>query len=431
MKRAVLFGMVGLWALGWAYTATHLMEKPNAYQGFIREAEQYEEKGIYIRAIQSYQAALEYQPDSMELKLRIADDYLALGNESSYISQCQSVLEEYGYPLEVAGTVADYYLEKGRTESAISLITETLKVHPDSQEMQERFEKVRYTFRTKYLSYEEIFSVYNGCAVFLQDGKYGLLSVDGSTVLRNSWDEASVWSSDRELIPVMGDGEACYVNRNGYRYEVPGENQKVDWLGPLSGNVAAAKINGKYGYIDSQFHELCEFQWDGATGIAGDLGAVMRDGKWTLINGNREPITDYVYDDVMVNEYGFGSTAGRMFVRTGESWQMVNQKGETVGSESFEDARPFASSQPTAAKKNGKWGFVNADGVWVIEPQYDEADAFSDGLAPVRTGEAWGFINSENKMVIGADFTGAHSFYGGIAPVKTGNTWTLIQLNVR
>ena len=109
---------------------------------------------------------------------------------------------------------------------------------------------------------------------------------------------------------------------------------------------------------------------------------------------------------------------------------MINQKGEAVGDETFEDAVPFSSSQPTAVKKNGKWGFVDMDGAWVIEPQYENAEGFSDGLAPVQTGETWGFINQENKLVIAAEFYGAHSFYVGLAPVKDGNTWTMIELNV-
>ena len=430
MKRAVLFGMIGLWVLGWVNTASHLMEKPNAYRSLIAEAEEYEQKNIPIRAIQSYEKALEYQPDSLELKRRIADLYLELGDESSYINHCQSILEEYGYPLDLAVTVTDYYLEKERTQSAISFIKQVLEVHPESEEMKERFEKVRYTYQKKYLSYEEILPVYNGCAVYLQEGKYGVIRNDGSTVLRNNWDETSVWSSDRKLIPVMGNGEACYVNENGYRFEVPDETQVVEWLGALNNNVAAAKINGKYGYIDQKFHELTEFEWDGATGIADNLGAVKKNGMWALLDGNGALLSDFVYDDVKVNAYGCGSTCGRMFVKQGESFRMVNQKGEAVGGETFEDAVPFASSQPTAAKKNGKWGFVDMDGAWVIEPQYENAEGFSDGLAPVQTGEKWGFINQENELVIAAEFSGAHSFYGGMAPVKDGNTWTMIELNV-
>ena len=44
----------------------------------------------------------------------------------------------------------------------------------------------------------------------------------------------------------------------------------------------------------------------------------------------------------------------------------------------------------------GKWGFIDKTGHYVINPQFDEADSFSDGLAAVRIGDSttgkWGFI---------------------------------------
>ena len=44
MKRAILFGMIGLWALGWVNTASHLTEGPRAYGALIAQAEEYEQK---------------------------------------------------------------------------------------------------------------------------------------------------------------------------------------------------------------------------------------------------------------------------------------------------------------------------------------------------------------------------------------------------
>lgn len=49
---------------------------------------------------------------------------------------------------------------------------------------------------------------------------------------------------------------------------------------------------------------------------------------------------------------------------------------------------------------NGKWGFVNNDGKTVIEPKFDEAMSFSNGLAAVRSGDKWGFIDDSGELVI-------------------------------
>lgn len=110
---------------------------------------------------------------------------------------------------------------------------------------------------------------------------------------------------------------------------------------------------------------------------------------------------------------------------------MVNEKGEFVGEELYQKAVAFVTDEPTAVKKGEKWGFIDVDGNLVIEPQYEEAGAFSNGLAPVKTLNGWGFINQEGRLVIEDTFTEARSFYHGLAPVKKGNTWTVIELNVK
>lgn len=57
----------------------------------------------------------------------------------------------------------------------------------------------------------------------------------------------------------------------------------------------------------------------------------------------------------------------------------------------------------TAVKKSedGKFGFVNSKGKYVIEPFYDEAGYFSEGLAPVKLNGKWGFVNRKGDDTFG------------------------------
>lgn len=50
-----------------------------------------------------------------------------------------------------------------------------------------------------------------------------------------------------------------------------------------------------------------------------------------------------------------------------------------------------------AVKLNGKAGFINTKGKEVIPFVYDDADSFSEGLAPVKNNELWGFINKKKQ----------------------------------
>lgn len=53
-----------------------------------------------------------------------------------------------------------------------------------------------------------------------------------------------------------------------------------------------------------------------------------------------------------------------------------------------------------AVKKEGKWGFINADNETVIDFQYDYARGFQAGRAIVQQGDFYGVVNREGKLVI-------------------------------
>lgn len=431
MKRMVLLGMIAACILGWCVTVKVLIERPSAYHQLIAEAEQYEADKIYVRAIETYKEALIYNPNSINLKARIATDYLALGDESSFINQCNTINESQNYPISVVILLADYYIENSRNEKAIELLNHAMKYHKKNEELQERFEKLRYSYKDIYVSYDEIFPFRNDSAVYVEGDFYGLLNSAGKVKIRSHNEWNGVLSGDRESVPVCQNGEFYFADENGYRIEVPPKEKQIEKLGILCNDIAPAKINGKYGYVNVKFEELSPFVWEDATVIQNGFGAVKQGEKWALINSSFELITDFIYDDVKTDIYDYCSISGRAFMKGQDGYQIVNEKGESVGEGRYEDAVPFVTEEPAPIKRDGKWGFVDLEGQLVIEPQYEDAGAFSNGLAPVRTGGSWGYINQNNELVIPADFTEARSFYKGIAPVKIGNRWTLIQLNVR
>lgn len=106
--------------------------------------------------------------------------------------------------------------------------------------------------------------------------------------------------------------------------------------------------------------------------------------------------------------------------------------GET--SRSGAPAKPQAVTEPPcgetvevsgeplyAMPRNGKWGYVNRAGDWVIEPQWRQAEPFSEGRAAVNTGSdrpnssdlrnKWGIIDRSGQYVVAPS----------IKPVETGD----------
>jgi hypothetical protein len=75
----------------------------------------------------------------------------------------------------------------------------------------------------------------------------------------------------------------------------------------------------------------------------------------------------------------------------------------------------------------GKTGFINREGKLIINPQYDNASNFYDGLALVTTGGKSGYIDKEGKTVINPQFDIGGDFSEGLAAVSTGGKWGYID----
>ena len=74
-----------------------------------------------------------------------------------------------------------------------------------------------------------------------------------------------------------------------------------------------------------------------------------------------------------------------------------------------------------AQAKNGRWGYLDAQGNWAATPQYDEAKMFSeDALARVKTKTGWGFVDTNLKMVVPATFDSVDVMVNGRAAFKKG-----------
>lgn len=49
--------------------------------------------------------------------------------------------------------------------------------------------------------------------------------------------------------------------------------------------------------------------------------------------------------------------------------------------------------------QNGKRGYIDKTGKIVINPQFDDARHFTEGLASVNIGDKWGYIDKAGKIV--------------------------------
>lgn len=75
------------------------------------------------------------------------------------------------------------------------------------------------------------------------------------------------------------------------------------------------------------------------------------------------------------------------------------------------------TSELRPVQQFGKWGFRNEYGMFVIQPEYDQVNKFSEGLAAVKRNGKWGYIDKLGHIAIALQFEEAGSFRHGMARI--------------
>ena len=227
------------------------------------------------------------------------------------------------------------------------------------------------------------------------NGKYGFMDRSGKTVIEPQFDLAGQFSEG--LAQVRVGSKEGYINKKGQVVIVP----QFDDTMPFRDGRAAVKVccglwrpaNGRdtHGFIgkDGKLITSPTFLWVGSFSEAlapvmmanGTLAFVDRDGK------------------------GVPALSGK--------FQMLYSSGFVEG------LAPAAS--------DGKNGFIDHDGKWVIDPQFEAVGSFSGGLAAVRVGGKSGFVDRRGKFVINPQYEWCDDFYEGRALVKTSGAFCFID----
>ncbi|RMG75855.1 MAG: WG repeat-containing protein, partial [Bacteroidetes bacterium] len=135
-----------------------------------------------------------------------------------------------------------------------------------------------------------------------------------------------------------------------------------------------------------------------------------------------------------------------LVIRQGNQFGYIDREGNVVVAPQFAYALPFSEGLGavnvggtdgggTHMPTNGKWGFINERGSFIINPQFfsppesalpfdpgqvqqvlHKAYIFSEGKAAVRTQDRWVYIDTTGKQVLQPDrITAARRFCEGLA----------------
>jgi len=238
------------------------------------------------------------------------------------------------------------------------------------------------------------------------------------------------------------------------------EGGDFDSIAPFVEGLALVSIEDKYGYIDIRGQLTIEATYSGARDFSEGLAAVKQNGQWGYIDRSGNWMIDKRFDKAMPFVEGYAS------VKINEKYGLIDRSGEFVLNPEYESILGIASGLASVtsnkrafhvqiisgkrvypeniffeqvrsyseglapAQKNGKWGYINISGEFVVPPTYDRAGGFSEGIASVYKNDAgWGFIDREGHLIADTKYKTFTSFKQGRTIVFDNDSRELLVLD--
>ncbi len=144
----------------------------------------------------------------------------------------------------------------------------------------------------------------------------------------------------------------------------------------------------------------------------GRLLPYRADGRWGYKNTSGQVVIQPRFSAALEFD---GEAALAAVNTTGEArYGLIDRRGNWILDPVWEDAVQFSEGL-AAVKQNGLWGFADATGGYAAEPEYDETGAFHEDRARVRMNDKWGYIDNNGAIVVEAVYDYAADFSEGRA----------------
>ena len=426
----VFIVMIVFTALSWYGVFSNHANDTKAYERLIADGDGFSDKGIYIDAVNSYESALALNAKDFATAMKIADMYKNLNDANGLLKACDNAMTIEPNRSEPYVFKAEYFISRAMYSEAIKVLADAKGIS-DREKIDSLSLSLDSKFTEKYVSFQSIgdWRIQNriNYIAACENDKWGMTEKDGTKKIRFIYDYIGAYSEREEVVPCSFEGQYYYIDIRGNKKLVG--DREYQFLGSFGDGLAPAQFDGKYGYINSRFDEQ-KFEYEFAGSFAYGTAAVKKDGKWALIDTEFNNVTNFEFDNILLDANGFCSLYGVAVVQKGGQYFLFDVEAKKFSDTAFAGAKLAASPDGAMAVKIGDlWGFVDKEGKIVVEAQYDDAHSFSLGLAPAKYDDRWGYINNDNEFVIEAKYFDAKSFsIDGSAAVKTAANWNLIVL---
>lgn len=416
----IIVGLIVVCAVSWFAITSQTISQNKKIDEYVAQADEWVSKGLYQRAIKNYEMAAEIKPkEDIFIKAMKAYDarYEEAPDETidDYIAFMETAVSHFPANHELVDKMVLLYTVDSNPEGIYNCLTRAIHEGYDSDEIQKKLAAAQYAFTLKRSEFSAIKQSVSNIYSVSRKGKWNIYDIDEGYLLSSEYENIGLSNADG--IVVITGKDSRIVDANGM---VMGIFKKpVSDAGLYADGLLPACTDGKYSYYD----EFAEEQFGGyemASAFQDGKAAVKTNGSWQLIDTNGKSVSDQ-FEEIVLNPQGQYLINGLFLAKNKDGVYCVyDEKLKEKAKLDCSDVDCISTDGIIAFCKDSKWGFVNTSGEVIIQPEYNKAKSFSNGLAAVYNGDKWGFINKRNQLAIDYQFIDVgYMGSNGLCPVRT------------
>lgn len=156
--------------------------------------------------------------------------------------------------------------------------------------------------------------------------------------------------------------------------------------------------------IDKTGKPTCSQKFEKLQYVSNGLSVASKGGKIGAIDTRGNFIINPQYDKLKQDDELF------IFQQNGKfGW--LDSKGEVIIKADFPNVGAFGKSDLAPALSGSKWGFIDKEGTFVINPTFDSVYVFDGDLAPVWKDGKMGFIDEKGEYAVSPQFDAISADY--------------------
>lgn len=297
------------------------------------------------------------------------------------------------------------------------------------------------------LEFDSANEFHEGLALVTTGKQKAFIDTSGRVVIKPQFDLVDDFSEGlaavnigQTRIPNVGlignPGKWGYIDKTG-KLAIPLRYTHAE---DFSEGLAAVTDGDHSGFIDHASKMVFEVPLDVTLGFHEGVVGVLFRGDVNYFDRTGKKISPPI--DYGPKSYSFSE--GLVPVSSKGKWGFMDQTGKLAIAAQFEDAENFSEGLAPVkiagevvwcpADESGnregytmKYGFIDKTGKLVIPAQFESAAPFSEGLAEIHNCDQSFFIDKTGKTVIANNFKYASSFSGGLARVSILSKETLLE----